>query len=182
MSEDIMIDPDQFKVCMVKKTKHYYKEIGFWSGIVVLGLLVSIGIVFGIQYLSGIFKIDNIVMILVFVIYATLMLGITYVITKDSSHFITMFIRNFIALHGLIIAFVGTITITMICLSAIPIELAIICAKLFFDITGNFDIMFFGGIAVFVVTVPLNVAAFQCFKIEEYMDKCFLTSMDWIKI
>lgn len=180
--DDIIIDNEQFKVCMVKKSKHYYKEVGFWGGIVVAAIVACIVVINIVAYLSNVIHIDNMTAVLIFLMYAASFLGITYALTSGSSHFITEFIRNFILLHGLVIVFVGTVIVTLVCMIAIPIEVAIILGKVMFDVTGSVDVAFFGGIAVFVIMMPVNIAAFQCFKIEAYMDKCLATSIGWFHV
>jgi hypothetical protein len=91
-------------------------------------------------------------------------------------------VYNFIVLHGVGIVFIGSLVIVMISLSAIPVELAIISAKAIFNATGDYNLSLVGSIITFIITAPLNIAAFQCFKIEPYMDECLKKSLCWFKL
>ncbi len=176
------IDTEQFKVCMIKKSKHYYKEVGFWAGLIVGSLIALIVGCTAIHYISDFFNIDNVWLLLIFAIYLIFMISITYAITNGVPNFFTSFIYNFVVLHGVAIIFIGSLVIVMICLAAIPIELTIISAKIIFNVTEDYNLTLIGLISTFIITAPINLAAFKCFKIEEYMDDCLKRSLCWFKI
>lgn len=184
MDDDLIINPDQFKVCMVKKSKHYYKTVGIWSAFLLSAFLISWGIVYGIDYISKILKMDYLFIAIVAALYIAFVMGLAYAVTnKESVHYVITFIRNIIAFHGVGIVFFGSLALDMICLSAIPVELAIILGQVIFNITGgNFGVAFIGAVIIFIATMPVNISAFQCFKIEAYLDGCMHKSLLWIKL
>jgi hypothetical protein len=176
------IDSEQFKSCMRKKSKYYYK-LAFKLTLGLIGIVgVIVGISYGVEFLIKFINADNLFFICIGIIYLICVSGLTWALSDGSENIIKDFVWNFIALHGIFIVFASTIAICLIGLIAIPAELAIIAGKFIYDLTNNTMFTIVGGIVVFILTIPVNISAFECLKIDPYTSEMIEKSLRWLRV
>jgi len=177
------IDSGQFKSCMRKKSKYYYKLSFQLTAVLICIVGVMVGIIYGVEFLiKFINNADNLFFICIGIIYLICVSGLTWALSDGSENIIKDFAWNFVALHGVFIVFASTITICLMCLIAIPSELAIIAGKFIFDLTNDTMFTIIGGIVVFILTIPVNISAFECLKIDPYTSEMIEKSLRWLRV
>jgi len=178
---DIVIDNNQFKSCMVKKSKYYYKSAIQLAAIITGTIIFITALIFGMDFISKFFNMDSLFFILIGIIYFIIMGGISWAISDGSKNIIRDFVWNFIALHGVFFVFVAMIVIIIICLIAVPIELAFIGGKIIFGLTNDKLLTVISGIFIFIFTLPITISMFECFKIDPYTDELIRKSVLWFR-
>ena len=178
MSEEI--DP-QFKICLVKKSKYYFKKelIAVGTGLLILaglGLCITL-----MAWISSAFAIDS------YRIWAMLALdlfvfgGIAIACAFDTEHALINFVKAFFKLHIIAVTFIILLGLEMICLVGIPI-MAISLVWLIFSEVLGFGVIggLISGTIIGIIVIPINYSAFICLRIDPWVDEQWKRILSWL--
>jgi hypothetical protein len=178
MSEEI--DP-QFRICLVKKSKYYFKKelVAVGTGLLILagiGLCIML-----MAWISSAFAIDSYRIWAIVALDLFVFGGIAIACAFDTEHALMNFVKAFFKLHIIAVTFIILLGLEMVCLVGAPI-MAISLVWLIFSEVLGFGVIggLISGIIIGIIVIPVNYSAFICFKIDPFINEQWTRILSWL--
>lgn len=178
MSEEIDL---QFKICLVKKSKHYFKKelIAVGTGLLVLagmGLIVTM-----LAWASSAFALDNYRLWAILALDLFVFGGVAIACALGTDHALINFIKAFFKLHVIAVTFIVLLGLEMVCLVGIPVMAISLVWLIFSEVLGMGVIGgLISGIVIGIIVIPVNYSTFVCLRIDPWVDEQWRKVLSWL--